>query len=66
MTRKRELWSAIDPKHFEGKSLKQLQDRFKEALEFVERHPEFETGWHNEYRQELRRRIADKIGKKRE
>jgi hypothetical protein len=34
-----------------------------EAEQFARDHPQFEFGWHNLYRQELRRRIAEKIGK---
>ena len=56
-------WSPTDPKHFEGKSQSELQKRLKEANEWVKAHPEFEHGWHNEYRQELKRRIAEGIGK---
>lgn len=56
-------WSPTDPLHFEGKTLKELQQRLIEANEFVKKHPEFEYGWYNEYRQELRKRIADSIGK---
>ena len=57
-------WSPTDPLHFEGKTLKELQQRLIEANEFVKKHPEFEYGWHNEYRQELKRYIAERIGKK--
>ena len=57
-------WSPTDPKHFEGKTLRELQDRLVEAEQFVRDHPQFQHGWHNEYRQELRRRIAGQIGKK--
>jgi hypothetical protein len=56
-------WSPTDPKHFEGKTQRELQDRLKEAEEFVKKHPRFEFGWHNEYRHELKRRIAERIGK---
>lgn len=57
-------WSPTDPKHFEGKTLKELQDSLVRAEDFVKNHPKFEYGWHNEYRQELKKRIADQIGKK--
>jgi hypothetical protein len=57
-------WSPTDPKHFEGKTLKELQKRLVEAEDFANKHADFEYGWHNEYRQELKRRIAEKIGKK--
>jgi hypothetical protein len=43
-------WSPTDPRHFEGKTINELQDRLVDAE-------------HNEYRQELKRRIAEKIGK---
>ena len=59
----KERWSPTDPKHFEGKTLKELQDSLVKAEESVKKHPQFEFGWHNEYRQELKRRIADKIGR---
>jgi hypothetical protein len=35
----------------------------KQAEEFVKKYPQFEYGYQNEYRQELRRRIAEKIGR---
>lgn len=60
---KNNLWSATDPKHFEGKSASELRKLLKQAEEFVEKYPDFEYGWHNEYRQELRRRIAEMIGR---
>ena len=56
-------WSPTDPQHFEGKTIRELQLRLAEAEQFPQRHPQFELGWHNEYRQELRRRIAEQIGK---
>jgi hypothetical protein len=56
-------WSPTDPRHFEGKSLRQLKDRLVEAEKFARNHPQFEYGWHNEYRHELRKRIAEQIGK---
>lgn len=56
-------WSPTDPKHFEGKTLRDLQNSLSAAEEFAEKHPQFELGWHNEYRQELKRRIAERIGK---
>ena len=57
-------WSPTNARHFEGQSLKQLQERLLKAQQFVKDHPQFEFGWHNEYLQEIKRRIADKIGKK--
>jgi|694.fasta_scaffold123037_3 hypothetical protein len=56
-------WSPTDPRHFEGKTINELQDRLVDAEQFAKDHPQFEYGWHNEYRQELKRRIAEKIGK---
>ena len=55
--------SHLDPQWFEGKTMRELQDRLKEAEEFVKKHPQFEYGWINEYRQELRKYIAEKIGR---
>lgn len=60
---KNQRWSPTDPKHFEGKTLKELQHSLKLAEGFAEKHPLFQYGWHNEYVQELRRRIAESIGK---
>jgi hypothetical protein len=57
-------WSPTDPTHFEGKTVKQLQQDLIKANEFVKKHPKFEFGWPNEYRQELKKRIANTIGKK--
>lgn len=51
-------------KAFEGKTHRDLEKRLKEANQFVADHPQFEFGWHNEYRQELKRRIAMNIGVK--
>ena len=59
-----EKWNPTDPKHFEGKTLKELQFRLKESEKFAEKYPQFKYGWHNEYRQELKKRIADSIGRK--
>jgi rRNA maturation protein Nop10 len=56
-------WSPTDPRHFEGRTLRELQDRLVAAEKFARDHPQFEYGWHNEYRQELKRRIAEQIGK---
>ena len=56
-------WSPTNPNWFENKSISELQKKLKEANEFVDRCPQFEYGWHNEYRQELKRRIAESIGK---
>ena len=57
-------WSPTDPKQYEGKTLKELQDSLVNAETFVKNHPKFEYGWHNEYRQELKKYIAERIGKK--
>ena len=57
-------WSPTDPKHYEGKTLKELQDSLVNAETFVKNHPQYEYGWHNEYRQELKKYIAERIGKK--
>lgn len=56
-------WSPTDPKHFEGKSIRALQDELVRATTFSKDYPEFELGWHNEYIQELKRRLAESIGK---
>ncbi len=60
---KPKLWSPTDPKHFEGKTIRQLQENLVKGEKFVADHPKFEHGWHNEYLQELKRRIAERIGK---
>jgi hypothetical protein len=64
MTTPTKQWSPTDPKHFEGKTLKELQEFLVNANEFSAKYPKFQYGWHNEYMQELKRRIAEKIGKK--
>ncbi len=61
---KGKAWSPTDSKHFEGKTLNELYKKLENAEKFVQEHPQFEFGWHNEYRQELRRRIAEMIGRK--
>lgn len=61
---KGKMWSPTDSKHFEGKTLTELYKQLENAEKFVQEHPQFEFGWHNEYRQELRRRIAEMIGRK--
>ena len=53
----------VDPKLFIDKSLSELQKSLKAAEEFVKQHPQFEFGWHNEYLQQLKMHIAEKIGK---
>lgn len=57
-------WSATDPRHFEHLSLSALQGDLARAERFAKDYPQFEFGWHNEYRSELKRRIAEMIGKK--
>lgn len=57
-------WSPTDPKHFQEKTIVELQKRLMDAEKFVKEYPQFEFGWHNEYRQELKRQIAEKIGRK--
>ena len=57
-------WSPTDPKHYEGKTLKELEDSLVNAETFVKNHPQYEYGCHNEYRQELKKYIAERIGKK--
>lgn len=56
-------WSPTDPKHFEGKSLPELQRALQRANDFSEQHPAFQHEWHNKYCQELKRRIAERIGR---
>lgn len=58
----RKKWSPTDPIHFEGKPLRELQNALVKAEKFSVDHPEFQLGWHNEYIQELKRRIAAHIG----
>ena len=60
---KNKKFSPTDPKHFEGRTLSELKDQLDKEEKFAQNHPEFELGWHNEYRQELRRRIAERIGR---
>jgi hypothetical protein len=64
MTTPTKQWSPTDPKHFEGKTLKELQEFLVNANEFSAKYPKIQYGWYNEYVQELKRRIAEKIGKK--
>lgn len=56
-------WSPTDLKHFDGKSLRELEEMLKQAERFVDKYPQFQYGWHNEYRQRLRQLIAEQIGK---
>lgn len=57
-------WNPTDPKHFVGKSRNELESLLKKAEESAKKHSQFQFGWHNEYRQELKRRIAMTIGVK--
>jgi hypothetical protein len=57
-------WSPTDPKHYEGKPIAELKKNLIAAQEFARKNPQFEYGWHNEYIQELKRRIAESIGRK--
>ena len=61
---KQSKWSPTDRNHYEGKTLRQLQDMLVRAEQFMKDHPQFQFGWANEYRCELTRRIADMIGRK--
>lgn len=57
-------WSPTDPKHFEGKTMNELQADLTKAESVAIKYPEFQFGWHNGYRHELKRRIAEMIGRK--
>ncbi len=57
-------WSPTDPKHFAGMSAPDLRRELDRSVEFSTKHPQFQFGWHNEYVQELKRRIAESIGRK--
>jgi hypothetical protein len=50
--------------HYASKSIKELQQYLKKAEQFSQKYPQFKDGWHNEYIHDLRRRIAERIGKK--
>lgn len=50
--------------HYASMSIKELEALLKKATEFVEKHPQFEFSWHNEYRQKLKLLIAERIGRK--
>jgi hypothetical protein len=50
--------------HYASKSTKELEALLKKATEFVGKYPQFEFSWHNEYRQMLKLRIAERIGRK--
>ena len=57
-------WSPVDPRHFAGMSVSDLQRELERAVGFSKKYPQFQLGWHNEYIQELKRRIAESIGRK--
>jgi hypothetical protein len=50
--------------HYASKSTKELEALLKQAEQFVKEHPKFEFSWHNEYRQMLKLKIAERIGRK--
>lgn len=50
--------------HYASKSTKELEALLKKSQEFVEKYPQFEHSWHNEYIHMLKLRIAERIGKK--
>jgi hypothetical protein len=50
--------------HYASKSTKELEALLKQAEKFVKEHPKFEHGWHNDYRQMLKLKIAERIGRK--
>ena len=50
--------------YYASKSTKELEALLKQAEEFVKKHPQFEHGWHNDYRQTLKLKIAERIGRK--
>ena len=50
--------------HYASMSIKELEGLLKKATEFVEKYPQFEFSWHNEYRQMLKLRIAERIGRR--
>ena len=61
---------GYNTKHFDheayyaSKSTKELEALLKKSQEFVEKYPQFEHSWHNEYIHMLKLRIAERIGKK--
>ena len=56
-------WSPTDPKHFAGMSTPDLRRELERSVAFSKKYPQFQIGWHNEYIQELKRRIAESIGR---
>ena len=67
---RKEYSVGYNTKHFDhehyyaSRSTKELQNLLKEAQEFVDKYPQFEQGWYNEYLQTLKQKIAERIGKK--
>ena len=55
-------------KHFDltanlnSKTVTQLKADLQQAQDFVSKYPQFENGWHNEYVQTLKVKIAERIG----
>ncbi len=50
--------------HYASMSTKQLEFRLREAEDFAKKYPQFQQGWHNEYRESLKLKIAERIGRK--
>lgn len=51
--------------HYASMSIHELQFLLRKSQEFVAKYPQLENGWHNEYMNMLKLRIAERIGKKR-
>ena len=49
--------------HYASKSTKELEKLLEDAKAFAIKYPQFKYGWHNVYVQDLKRRIAERIGK---
>ncbi len=54
------LWNF---KRLEKESTAYLNKCLKAALKMADEHPEFKTGWHNEYVEYLKMVLASRIGK---
>ena len=54
---------TIEADKYSSMSTKELMGLLKNAQDFVKNNPQFEHGWHNEYRQTLKAKIAERIGK---
>lgn len=50
--------------HYATKSIKELETLLCQALDFVNKHPQFEHTHHNEYIHLLKLKIAERIGRK--